>query len=123
MWMNDQQERENKRLAIVAIVCFLALFGAVLFMAGRAWAHDWYPISCCNLLDCYPMGDSAISIEQEPRVTPNGFVLHDGTIIAFRDVRPSPDGRYHVCRYGGSKAASMITAGGKPCFWAPVGAS
>lgn len=93
---------------------------AVLAFAGAlcvALAHSWYPIECCSEKDCFP-----VPVERV-KTAPGGWVLEDGTFIAFRDARPSPDGRYHLCRYNDG-AGALITVPGKPtCFWAPMGAS
>ena len=48
------------------------------------------------------------------------YVLFDGTEVAERDAKPSPDENFHVCRKGGTIKGELIYADGKPCFWAPV---
>ncbi len=86
-------------------------------LAGPALAHSWYPHECCSDRDCHP-----VPVEHVKTVV-GGWLLKDGTFIPFGDGRPSPDGRYHICRYDDGRGA-MIRMPGKPaCFWAPMGAS
>ena len=89
----------------------------VLILPATALAHSWYPYECCSDRDCYP-----VAIEQVTS-TQGGWMLKDGTFIGHREARPSPDGRFHICRYEDGKG-KMISIPGKPaCFWAPIGAS
>lgn len=92
---------------------------SILFalLPAVALAHSWYPHECCSDRDCYPVPAPQV------RSVQGGWVLADGTFIAWREARPSPDGQYHICRREDGKGA-LITIPGKPhCFWAPVGAS
>lgn len=83
-------------------------------------AHSWYEWECCSAQDCWPMGVDADAKEPEPKVVPGGYLLHDGIFIAERNTRPSRDGRFHVCRYGGSKSAAVIAPTGKQiCLYVP----
>jgi hypothetical protein len=91
--------------------------GAVagLLLSGPALAHGWYPLECCSDRDCFAVATAAVA-----RV-PGGWQLEDGTFIAWRDARPSPDAQFHVCRRQDGKGA-LIRMPGKPaCFWAPMG--
>jgi hypothetical protein len=90
---------------------------AVLLTTGPAFAHSWYPFECCSERDCFPVATSDV------KVIKGGWQLHDGTIIEHIEARPSPDGRFHVCRRDDGKGA-LIRMHRKPaCFWAPIGAS
>jgi hypothetical protein len=93
---------------------------AALVFAGamtHALAHSWYPWECCSDRDCFPVE------ARDVRGVPGGWMLQDGTFIAFREARPSPDQNFHVCRREDGKGA-LIRLHEKPaCFWAPVGAS
>lgn len=86
-------------------------------LPGAAMAHSWYPFECCSDRDCFPMPVSDV------RITPAGYTLADGTEIDYAEARPSPDGRYHICRRQDGKGP-IIRMHKKPaCFWAPMGAS
>ena len=100
-----------KRLAIILGLASTPAFG-----------HSFYELECCSERDCWPAGKDADAKEPEPRVTPRGYVLHDGTVVAFRDARPSPDGRYHVCRRLGELTGDLIRVGPRACLYVPQGA-
>lgn len=106
--------REHIRAAIAAIVI-------MLLVVVMARAHEWYPAECCSDRDCWIAGIGGA--EPEPRMSPSGWVLQDGTLIPFHEARPSPDGNFHVCRHGGSLLGSVIRTEGRPCLWVPMGAS
>jgi len=107
----------------------VAIVGAWLVVAGLALvaacaparAHDWYPLACCNTADCYQVGDG--QREPAPVFTPQGWRLHDGVVVPFAEARPSPDGKFHVCRYGGNPKAGVIVADRRPCVFAPASGS
>jgi hypothetical protein len=98
-------------LAIIAVAAFSAL------TATSARAHSFYPYECCSDQDCWPMGKG--EREPDPVLTPQGWRLHDGEIVAFAEARPSPDGRFHVCRRGGAAEGAVIRPG-RPCLWVPA---
>ena len=83
------------------------------------WAHSWYPYDCCSDRDCWPMGVDSDAREPDPAVVPGGYRTHDGIFVAERDTRPSKDGRFHVCRYGGGKEAGVITTRQGICLFVP----
>lgn len=90
---------------------------AVLALPGVALAHSWYPFECCSDRDCFP-----VAVE-DVRISPVGYTLTDGTLIEYAEARPSPDGRFHICRRQDGKGP-IIRLHKKPaCFWAPIGAS
>lgn len=110
------------RLVIVLLLFALALYG--LALRTPAWAHSFYPWECCHDQDCWPMGLDADAREPEPTATATGWRLHDGIVIPFSETRPSPDGRFHVCRGGGRLLGPVIAPSGrKPCLWAPAPSS
>lgn len=94
---------------------------AMIVLSSRGRAHEWYPLECCSDRDCWVAGIGGA--EPEPRASPSGWVLADGTLIPYHEARPSPDGRFHVCRHGGSTLGSVIRANDRPCLWVPMGAS
>lgn len=66
------------------------------------------------------MGDDADSREPDPRVVSGGYLTHDGIFVAERDTRPSRDGRFHICRQGGSSDGKLITPSQeRPCLFVP----
>lgn len=100
----------------VALAAALALG---LAPGTAALAHDWYPAVCCSDKDCWPAGEGGQ--EPEPKAGPTGWVLHDGTVVPYAAARPSPDGRFHVCRSQGRRDGSVIRPVAQPpCLWAPV---
>ena len=115
--MTDLLARAMSR---IGLLCVLAAF----FVVAALWsarAHSWYPHACCNTQDCHPADDfHEKAREPEPTRVKGGWRLHDGTIIADADAKPSPDGMFHACRYAGNPRNAVIKVDGKPCFWAPV---
>lgn len=99
-----------KRLALLLCLATTPAFG-----------HSFYDPACCSDRDCWPAGKDDDAREPAPRVTPQGYVLHDGTVVPFTDARPSPDGRYHVCRLAGSLSGELIRTGRKACLYVPQG--
>jgi hypothetical protein len=66
------------------------------------------------------MGPDADAREPDPQIVPGGYRTFDGIFVAERDTRPSRDGRYHVCRSGGSREGKLITPSqARPCLFVP----
>lgn len=84
-----------------------------------AGAHSWYPYDCCSDRDCWPMGADSDAREPDPAIVPGGYRTRDGIFVAERDAHPSKDGRFHVCRYGGTKEAGIITTRQGICLFVP----
>jgi len=99
---------------------FVVIVGLGVWLSP-AKAHSFYPWECCSSQDCWPMGAAADAKEPDPVGTPAGWLLVDGTVVPYLAARPSPDGRFHVCRQGGRGDGAMITPRERPpCLWAPV---
>lgn len=95
----------------------------LVISAGRepVRAHSFYSYECCSDRDCWPMGTDADAKEPEPQIEPGGYRLRDGRFVPQAETRPSPDGRFHVCRQSGALTGPMITPAGRPvCLWVPV---
>lgn len=110
---------DPSRRARLTLAFILAL---PLIIAGvaSALAHSWYPQDCGSDRDCWPTGIEADAREPDPIATPAGWRLHDGTVVPFNRARPSPDGRFHVCRQLGSTTGAIIRPPQQPpCLWAP----
>lgn len=107
--------------AVLASLTFaVALLAGVLAISSHARAHSWYPYDCCSDRDCWPMGVDSDAREPDPSVVTGGYRTHDGVFVAERDTRPSRDGRYHVCRSGGTLTGPVISPIGKPfCLFVP----
>lgn len=91
---------------------------AALLAPAAAQAHSWFPWSCCNKSDCYEIGGDMK--EPAPTSTPDGWRLHDGVVVPFRQARKSPDGNFYVCRRGGNKSEPIIHPSGElPCLFVP----
>lgn len=97
-------------------------FLALALLAQPGVAHEaptgWpYPLECCSGEDCRETGPNT---EPDPIMVPTGWQLVDGTVIAFAEARPSPDGRFHTCRRGGKTTGAVIRPEGrKVCLWVP----
>ncbi len=91
------------RLADLAVKIGLAVVLLALAVVS-ARAHEWYPLACCNTADCYEIGEPGAR-EPAPTYTPQGWRLHDGVVVPFSKARVSPDGKFHVCRWGGKPNA------------------
>lgn len=86
-------------LPALAIIAALASFPA---LAHDAPSGTPYPIICCSNHDCAPIAETDL----EPTV--EGFrVRQTGELIRYTSdkVKPSPDGQYHRCTYGGRPEA------------------
>lgn len=97
-----------------------ALILTALLMTSPALGHSWYPYDCCSDRDCWPMGEDADAREPDPKIVPGGYMTHDGHFVAQKDTRPSRDGRFHVCRSGGTLTGTVIAPPEKPlCLFVP----
>lgn len=102
------------RMARALVALFLCLNAC---SGGSAFAHSWYPYDCCSERDCFPLPVGKVKSVQ------GGWQMEDGAFIAWHEARPSPDGRFHICRREDGKG-DLIRLPEKPaCFWAPIGAS
>jgi len=100
------------------LVFLLCLLGVALIGMVKASAHSFYPWECCSDVDCYP-----IPVE-DVRATPSGWwIAKERVTIPYESARPSPDGRFHICRNELGKGTLITPSGKPPCFWAPEGAS
>jgi hypothetical protein len=118
-------ERPRERtLPPLWLLGLLVLVAALAAWLSPARAHSFYPWECCSSQDCWPTGTGADAREPDPVAGPGGWRLFDGTIVPYAATRPSPDGRFHVCRHGGRLAGGLITPHDKPpCLWVPPNGS
>jgi hypothetical protein len=77
----------------------MIILTALALTAVGAYAHSWYPLSCCSGMDCIPIPESAV------RETAKGYVIVEtGEVIAHGDprIKVTPpedlDQGYHWCR-------------------------
>ena len=109
-------DRGSFRMSVFLWTVFMVFFAAA--WVNGALAHSFYPYICCSDQDCYP-----IPVE-DVRATPKGWrILKEGVTIPYEAARPSPDGRFHICRNEMGKGSLIEPSGHPPCFWAPEGAS
>ncbi|MGL5447874.1 MAG: hypothetical protein ACRDBL_11250 [Rhabdaerophilum sp.] len=85
----------------------------LLVVAGQALAHSWYPLECCSERDCYAVPASRV------QVVPGGWII-DGFPVRHNEARPSPDGRFHICRREDGKGDLIRKEKGPACAWAPM---
>lgn len=111
----DVKTFDVPRVTLAVAVILLPLIGVVTL----ARAHSFYPPECCSDRDCWPADGASAPGEPQPVETASGWLLHDGTWVARGEERPSPDGRYHVCRAGGVPDGVLIRIGRRACFFAP----
>lgn len=82
------------KLAFLWAVFLIAFLGLCLAWCVPARAHSFYSALCCSDRDCHPVADTDVE------ATAGGwFVKPTGETIPYSDpkVKPSPDGRFHLC--------------------------
>ena len=89
------------------------LLACHILLPTGADAHSWYPWECCSDNDCAP-----ITISETPVEKDGGFYLVDGRHISYKEVKPSPDGHWHLCeqKWPANPAKRKIL-----CVYAPTG--
>lgn len=104
-------DRPARILVWSLLILWVALF--VMALVEQAGAHEWYPWECCSDNDCAP-----IPMSESPREERGGFTLIDGRHFDYKTVRPSPDGKWHLCeqKFEPNPADRKIL-----CVWGPVG--
>ncbi|WP_145107060.1 hypothetical protein [Cereibacter sediminicola] len=84
---------------------------AVLFLVtlpAGAFAHDWYPFTCCSNRDCHPIADTEVT------AGPTGWVIRrTGEVIGYDDERlmqtPKRAGNdFHLCTTDGKPDGKTI---------------
>lgn len=88
----------------------LVLLALGLLVADATRAHEWYPLECCSERDCAPI--------PPPKEASGGWVLPDGRRVLYKDAKPSPDGRFHLCESQWQTEKKDRTV---LCFFAPIG--
>ena len=79
------------------VIGLSAALAACLLAASPATAHDWYPEECCSASDCQPRPCDLLQ-----QLTDGGIRDLETRARYRRDqVRPSKDGRCHICTGGG----------------------
>ena len=72
-------------LAVLLIV-------AALVAAIPALAHAWYPLACCDNMDCFP-----VACDQLVETGSGWFYVPTGNLFKREQVQPSQDPHCHVC--------------------------
>jgi hypothetical protein len=100
---------------IAARTALLVITGLVTSPVQAHWKYDSY---CCSEKDCKVIPD-----ELTPKVTPNGYVLHDLTFISktASEVKVSPDMRWHRC--DGTRTEGPLKIPYLRCLYVPSGGS
>ena len=93
------ENSDVRRARLPTLVLFVAALVAYASGVGGARAHDWYPIECCQAVDCAP-------VESVGQIVPTGggvpqlvVTSKHGTAIVPQDLprQTSRDNRMHVC--------------------------
>ena len=105
----------------LAVIFTVAMIAALMTLAHRAKAHDWYPIECCSGMDCapaekveiLPTGAIASMLVPPAHAAPSVMVVttKHGTAIVPANFphRASKDGRVHACmRLGANGSMRLI---------------
>jgi hypothetical protein len=101
-----------RRRFVLEAVLMLLLVTVILWNQGAS-AHSWYPWERCSDNDCAPISTTEVPVERD-----GGFDLVDGRHISYKDVRPSPDGQWHLCE---QKSAVNARDRRIICVYAPIG--
>ena len=85
------------------------ILAAIVLSTATAAAHEaptgWaYPFACCSNQDCRMVPDQSV-LE-----TKGGYLASNGETIPYADtrIRPSPDGKYHLCTVAGKEDTRTI---------------
>ena len=105
----------SKTHRVGSMIGWLGSALAVVVASSPAKAHGWYPWECYSDNDCAP-----IPLVDVPREEAGGFTLVDGRRISYRDLKPAPDGRWHLCeqKWPANTRERKIL-----CIYGPVGGS
>lgn len=74
----------------LAALVTIAMLG--FFIMTNAWGHSWYDPECCSDTDCRP-----VAVEDVIETETGWRHLPTGTEFTKKMVKPSRDGRFHVC--------------------------
>ncbi len=77
---------------------------AMAFLLSPARSHSWYPHECCSDRDCAEMPEA-----DTPKPLDGGsWLLKTGEIVPRDRVKWSPDGHYHICRWGANNTVLCL---------------
>lgn len=80
---------------------------AFWLLTSPASAHQWYPAECCSGQDCREAEKGEILS------APDGYLIMGRWFRPHAAVRPSPDGKFHLCFPSGRLGCVF---GPKPIF-------
>jgi len=95
------------------IVTIWVAFTALTLSHVKALPHSWYDADCCSETDCKPVPNEDVEeIEGGWKYLPTGVEFKD--TAQKQKIRPSHDGRFHVClgQYSGAPLCIYIVIGG-----------
>jgi hypothetical protein len=103
-----------KKYILITTFCLLTFM--VPTLAHEALSGWKYDSACCSEKDCYE-----IPVSKTPRITPHGYVMHDGTFVPKDSSRrrDSKDVRWHRC--DGYTIAGPVAIPFVRCLYVPQG--
>jgi hypothetical protein len=126
-------DKKQKDMAIVGAV--LLVIGAIMMScSGKAGAHSWYDMACCNDEDCRPIPSSEVWFEDDKwfwksSATGQLHVFHKDSRTDYAKgqphedlgyrVRPSKDQRYHGCERPMRDEKGNVTDWKADCLYVP----
>lgn len=101
---------------MISSILVLSSFLTLAHDSGKGWP---YPPECCSDGDCWQVGERG---EPDPVKVLDGWLLWDGKVVPYNKVRLSPDGNFHVCRWGASVDGDVVVPydGKGWCLWVPM---
>lgn len=105
--------------AMVALSVAGAATAAWVIWTTPVFAHDWYPLACCNDRDCFE-----VTADQLVPTADGWRYVITGEVIPYNRVRQTPaeaGNTFHICTYGGNPASPIIgsTRETGACVWTP----
>jgi hypothetical protein len=94
-------------MARYLLLILFAICAALAFFTTMARPHSWYEGDCCSNNDCFKVAnEDVVEIEGGWKYLPTGNEFKDP-----KKIRPSRDGKFHVCIMGTTSMCIYIVQG------------